>query len=131
VGAENFFLFGLQSHEVAEARRHYDPAQIIAADRSLAAVMAMLEAGAFNVDEPGLFAPIIDSIRNPQDQWLTAADFGGFVDAQRRAGVLFQDQEQWQRVSVLNTASSGHFSSDRTIRSYAKEIWHLPPPAGA
>ena len=131
VGAENFFLFGLQSQEVAEARRHYDPAQIIAADRSLAAVMAMLEAGAFNVDEPGLFAPIIDSIRNPQDQWLTAADFGGFVDAQRRAGVLFQDQEQWQRVSVLNTASSGHFSSDRTIRSYAKEIWHLPPPAGA
>ncbi len=131
VGAENFFLFGLQSHEVAEARRHYDPAQIIAADRGLAAVMAMLEAGAFNVDEPGLFAPIIDSIRNPQDQWLTAADFGGFVDAQRGAGVLFQDQEQWQRVSVLNTASSGHFSSDRTIRSYAKEIWHLPPPAGA
>lgn len=131
VGAENFFLFGLQSHEVAEARRHYDPARIIASDRDLAAVMAMLEAGVFNADEPGLFAPIIDSIRNPQDQWLTAADFSGFVDAQRRAGALFQDQSQWQRVSVLNTASSGHFSSDRTIRSYAKEIWHLPPSPGA
>ncbi len=126
VGPENFFLFGLQAHEVPAVRRHYDPARIIAHDRDLAAVMAMLEEGSFNVGEPGLFAPLIDSIRNPQDQWLTAADFRSYVDAQQRAGHLFQDQSQWQRVSILNTASSGHFSSDRTIRSYAQEIWHLP-----
>ncbi|MES3006492.1 MAG: glycogen/starch/alpha-glucan phosphorylase [Pseudomonadota bacterium] len=128
VGPENFFLFGLQSHEVAEARRHYDPARIIASDPDLAAVMAQLETGTFNVGEPGLFAPIIDCIRHPQDQWLTAADFRAYIEAQQAAGMLFQDAAQWQRVSVLNAAASGHFSSDRTIRSYAEEIWHLPTP---
>ncbi|OGT71123.1 MAG: glycogen phosphorylase [Gammaproteobacteria bacterium RIFCSPLOWO2_02_FULL_57_10] len=125
VGEENFFLFGLQAHEVPGVRQHYDPVAIVDADKDLAAVMALLECGCFNASEPGLFSPIIDSIRNPHDQWLTAADFRSYVDAQQRAGALFQNAAQWHRVSVLNTASSGHFSSDRTIRSYADEIWHL------
>ena len=126
VGHENFFLFGLQAHEVADARRCYDPASIIANDPDLAAAMQLLESGFFNVGEPGLFLPVIESIRNPGDQWLTAADFRAYVDAQERVGEVFRNQEAWQRLSVLNTAASGHFSSDRTIRSYAQDIWGLP-----
>ncbi len=130
VGPENFFLFGLQAHEVAELRKHYDPDAIIAADADLQAAMQLLESGCFNRAEPGLFQPIIDSIRHPQDPWLTAADFRSYVDAQTRAGALFRDQEAWQRMSILNTAASGFFSSDRTIRSYARDIWGLPASTG-
>ena len=128
VGHENFFLFGLQAHEVADARRNYDPDSIIRNDPDLAAAMQLLESGFFNVGEPGLFVPIVESIRNPFDQWLTAADFRSYVDAQSRVAEVFRNPEAWQRLSVLNTASSGHFSSDRTIRSYAQDIWGLPQP---
>ncbi len=126
VGAENFFLFGLTAEEVAKTRVDYDPVALIEADPDLKATMALLESGFFNPGEPGLFTPLIDSIRSRQDQWLTAADFRSYLEAQDAVGRLFQNQEQWQRVSVLNTAASGFFSSDRTIRSYAKEIWGLP-----
>lgn len=125
VGEENFFLFGLKADEVAEVRSHYDPDSIIANDPDLCEVMGLLESGFFNLGESGLFTPIIDSIRNPNDQWLTAADFRSYVDAQERVGALFQNPREWQRVSILNTAASGFFSSDRTIRSYAEEIWGL------
>ncbi len=125
VGAENFFLFGLQADEVARARENYAPNDIIANDSDFSATMQLLESGLFNLGEPGLFVPISDSIRNPGDQWLTAADFRSYVDAQRSVGALFQDQNAWQSMSILNTAASGHFSSDRTIRSYAEEIWGL------
>ena len=125
VGEENFFLFGLKAEEVAHARAHYDPNAIIEKDKDFTAVMGLLESGYFNLDSPGLFTPIIESIRNPNDQWLTAADFRSFVDAQERVGNLFKDQNAWQKMSILNTAASGYFSSDRTIRNYAEEIWGL------
>tara|TARA_R110001592_G_scaffold80931_3_gene240635 strand:- start:1004 stop:3523 length:2520 start_codon:yes stop_codon:yes gene_type:complete len=125
VGEENFFLFGLQADEVAQIRGHYNPNDIIANDSDFSATMQLLESGLFNPREPGLFVPITDSIRNPGDQWLTAADFRSYVDAQQRVGELFQDSSAWQSMSILNTAASGHFSSDRTIRSYAEEIWGL------
>jgi starch phosphorylase len=125
VGAENFFLFGLKADEVAQMRGQYDPNDIIANDSDFSAAMQLLESGLFNPGEPGLFTPSIDSIRNPGDQWLTAADFRSYIDAQQRVGDLFHDQNAWQRMSILNTAASGHFSSDRTIRSYAEEIWGL------
>lgn len=125
VGAENFFLFGLRADEVAQQRGNYNPSDIIANDGDFAATMQLLESGFFNPGEPGLFVPITDSIRNPGDQWLTAADFRSYVDAQQSVGELFQDSSAWQSMSILNTAASGHFSSDRTIRSYAEEIWGL------
>jgi starch phosphorylase len=128
VGAENFFLFGLRADEVVEMRRDYDPASIIAADADLAAVMNLLESGAFNRFEPGLFAPIIESLRSPADPWMTVADFRGFVDAQEQAASAYRDRERWTRMSILNTAASGRFSSDRTIREYARDIWRLEAP---
>jgi len=125
VGAENFFLFGLHAHEVNDFLRSYDPAAIIKADPDVMAVMQMLESDFFSAGEPGLFSPIIDSIRSGSDQWLTAADFRSYIDAQLDVAKAFRDQEKWQRLSILNTASSGYFSSDRTIRSYAQDIWGL------
>ncbi|HEY0962128.1 MAG TPA: glycogen/starch/alpha-glucan phosphorylase [Pseudomonadales bacterium] len=125
VGDENFFLFGLNAREVDQARRNYDPNAIIANDAELARVMELLESDFFCPESPGLFKPLIDSIRSPHDQWLTAADFRSYVDAQRRAAAAYIDAERWTTMSIMNTASSGFFSSDRTIREYARDIWRL------
>ncbi len=132
VGDENFFLFGLTAQEVENRRLDYDPEAIIAADPALGGIMELLEAGHFNQFEPGIFDPIINSLRSPQDPWLTVADFGSYVRAQERASVAFQDPERWLRMSILNTAHSGRFSSDRTIAEYNRDIWRLesiPPRA--
>lgn len=125
VGEENFFLFGLRADEVEQVRQNYHPDDIIANDPDLSRVMSMLESGQFNLYEHGLFSPIVASIRNPHDQWLTAADFRSYVDAQDRVDSCFRDISLWTRMSILNTAGSGRFSSDRTIRDYAREIWKL------
>jgi starch phosphorylase len=126
VGADNFFLFGLNAEEVEAAKRSYDPDAIIAADSDLARVMHLLECNHFNLFEPGIFDPIVHAIRNPHDQWLTAADFRSYVNAQNLVAAAYLDHEQWTRMSILNTAASGKFSSDRTIADYNRDIWHLP-----
>ncbi len=127
VGEDNFFLCGLSADQVALARSDYDPAAIVAADDDLREVMEVLQNGRFNLSEPGIFDPIIHSILNPHDPWMTAADFASFVAAQRRVAETFRDRDQWTRMSILNTAASGRFSSDRTIREYNEEIWRLEP----
>jgi glycogen phosphorylase len=126
VGDENFFLFGLTSEQVDELQRHYDPAKIIAADENLARVVHLLASGHFNLLEPGLFDPIVNSITSPNDPWLIAADFRGYVEAQKRAAAVFRDEDTWTRMSIRNTACSGRFSTDRTMREYNSEIWRLP-----
>lgn len=126
VGDENFFLFGLNATEVEDTRDHYDPSSIIHGDEDLSRVMQMLRHDHFNQLEPGIFKPIIDAIYNPHDPWLTAADFRSYVDAQQRVADAYRDQERWLRMSIQNTASSGKFSSDRTILDYNRDIWHLP-----
>ena len=95
-------------------------------------VMSLLECGHFNQLEPGVLDPIILSIRNPHDPWMTAADFRSYIDAQERAAAAYRDRERWIRMSILNTARSGYFSSDRTIAEYNRDIWRLTPiaPAG-
>jgi starch phosphorylase len=125
VGDENFFLFGLTAEEVERTRAHYNPSAIIDANEDLKRVMHFLEINHFNKYEPGLFDPIIGSIRDPRDPWLTAADFASYVEAQQRAALAYQNREQWTKMSVLNTAASGKFSSDRTITEYNRDIWKL------
>ncbi len=127
VGEENFFLFGLTVEEVAEMRGRYDPNAIIEQDEEFAHVMELLECGHFNRFEPGVLDSVIQSIREPSDPWMTAADFRSFVDAQRRVEEVYRDTEAWTRMSILNTASSGRFSTDRTMRDYNDDIWHLEP----
>ncbi|MEI7842441.1 MAG: glycogen/starch/alpha-glucan phosphorylase [Gallionellaceae bacterium] len=125
-GHENFFLFGLTAEEVESTRGHYDPAKIVAEDDDLKRVMRLLESGHFNLFEPGIFDSIIDAVLSPSDPWLTAADFRSYVQAQREVSNAYRDVEHWTRMSILNTAASGKFSSDRTILDYNRDIWHLP-----
>ncbi|PIQ34869.1 MAG: glycogen phosphorylase [Zetaproteobacteria bacterium CG_4_9_14_3_um_filter_49_83] len=127
VGDENFFLFGLTAEEVEAARSSYNPNEIIASDDDFTRVMQMLDSGQFNKKEPGLFASICGSIRSPFDPWLVAADFRSYLDAQVAAAEAFQDKENWTRMSILNTAYSGKFSTDRTMQDYNREIWGLTP----
>ena len=127
VGDDNFFLFGLTADQVDATRAHYDPNAIIAADKDLFRVMKLLESGHFNLDEPGMFDPVIQAIRGSHDPWLVAADFRSYVDAQERAAAAYRDRENWTRMSILNTAGSGKFSTDRTMAEYNAEIWKLAP----
>ncbi len=127
VGADNFFLFGAHSEQIADIRAHYNPENIIANDDKLSSVMTLLNSGHFNLFENGLFQPLIDSILNPNDQWLVAHDFASYCEAQRLAALAYQDKEAWTRLSILNTAASGMFSSDRTINEYNQDIWKLTP----
>ncbi len=127
VGDENFFLFGLTAEEVEATRGHYNPDAIIAADADLTAVMRLIENCHFNQFEPGLFDPIVNAIRSPDDPWMTAADFRSYVDAQARAAAAYKDQDHWVRMSILNTAASGRFSTDRTIEEYNEDIWRMTP----
>lgn len=124
-GEENFFLFGLNAEEVDATRGHYDPVAIINADKDLKRVMELLGSGHFNLFEPGIFDPIIQSIYSPNDPWLTAADFRSYVDTQRKVGKAYKKRDEWTRMSILNTATSGKFSSDRTILDYNREVWGL------
>ena len=127
VGKENFFLFGLTAEEVEATRPRHNPNAIIEADNDLRRVMQMLASGHFNQFEPHIFDPIIHSLTSHGDYWMTIADFRSYVDAQQRAADAFRDQETWTRMSILNTAASGKFSSDRTIQEYNREIWKLKP----
>ncbi len=124
VGAENFFLFGLSAEEVEATRAGYDPDAIIDRDVDLSRVMKLLQQGRFNPAEPGLFDPIIGATRSPHDPWMIAADFRSYVDAQQRVADAYRDRSSWARMSILNTACSGRFSSDRTIGEYRDDIWH-------
>jgi starch phosphorylase len=127
VGDDNFFLFGHTADEVQRIRGHYDPNGIIGNDPALAEVIGLLESGHFSQFEQGIFDPIVHGIRSPHDPWLTAADFDSYRRAQLLAAETYQDRERWLRMSILNTAHSGYFSSDRTIGEYNNDIWRMEP----
>ncbi|NQV27715.1 MAG: glycogen/starch/alpha-glucan family phosphorylase, partial [Rhodopirellula sp.] len=124
-GDENFFLFGLDATEVAETRKNYRPNQIIADDPDITRVMQLLEGGMFNQSQPGVFSMLTAGLRDPHDPWLTIADLRSFIDTQKQVNIAYLDQERWNAMSILNTAASGWFSSDRTIAQYASEIWNV------
>lgn len=125
VGEENFFLFGMTAEEVEDLRGHYHPNSIIDEDRDLKRVMNLIECEHFSQFEPNIFSDIVRSIRSEHDPWMTAADFRSYLETQKRVSETFTDTERWTRMSILNCASSGKFSSDRTIAEYNKDIWRL------
>lgn len=127
VGGENFFLFGLNAEEVEARCQHYHPASLVEEDDDLKRVMHLLTCGHFNSLEPMIFNEIIDSLLNPHDPWLTLADFRSYIDAQARVSIAYRDKPTWLAMSIHNTASSGHFSTDRTIGEYNEDIWKLNP----
>jgi len=125
VGEENFFLFGLKADEVEIQKQHYQPEKIIENDKDLKEVMHLLKCGHFNSFEYGIFDEIIESLINPYDPWLTLADFRSYVDAQKKVSQTYQDKDIWVRMSIMNTACSGFFSTDRTMQEYNDDIWKL------
>ncbi len=124
-GEENFFLFGLTEDEVAKARQGYNPRHIIDNDMDLRRVLDLLESGHFNQFEPGCFDNVIAAFISPNDPWMTIADFRSYIDAQQRAAEAYQDKNRWLAMSIINSANSGKFSTDRTMEEYNQEIWKL------
>jgi starch phosphorylase len=125
VGKDNFFLFGLHAEEVEVLRSRYQPLAYIEHDPELREVIDLLASGHFNPCEPGIFDMILGALMSPHDPWMVLADFRDYVDAQQRVAQAWQDQAGWTRMSILNTASSGFFSTDRTMQEYNAEIWKL------
>ncbi len=123
VGAENFFLFGLTAEEVVERRaRGYNPYLYYEHNAGLREVVDRLAQDHFTPGEKGIFHPILNELLS-SDRFMVMADFSAYVEAQRRISEAFIDKENWTRMAIRNTARSGFFSSDRTIRQYAEEIW--------
>jgi glycogen phosphorylase len=128
VGAENFFLFGLTVEQVAALRkRGYDPWEYYRNDRRLKAVIDAVSSGVFSPGEPALFRPVVESLLNGGDPYLVLADFAAYCAAQDEVDKAYRDPERWTRMAILNVARTGKFSSDRTIREYAEEIWRVRP----
>lgn len=123
VGAENFFLFGLEADEVRERRsRHGHAEAAIAADPALARALAAVSTGAFSDGDSERYRGIADNLRY-SDYFLVCSDYTAYSAAQRAVDSAYGDPARWTRMAVLNTAHSGWFSSDRTIRGYMRDIW--------
>ena len=128
VGTENFFLFGLTVDGVSALRRRgYDPWEWYRSDRRLKAVIDAISSGVFSPGEPGLFRPIVESLLNGGDPYLILPDFAAYCACQDEVEKVYRDPERWTRMAILNVARTGKFSSDRTIRQYAEEIWRVAP----
>ena len=127
VGAENFFVFGLTAAEVQERKlRGYRPRDHYEADPQLKEAIDQIGSGVFSPGQVDLFRPLVDSLLN-HDEYLLLADYRSYLDCHERVERAYHDQEHWTRMSILNVARIGYFSSDRAIREYCEEIWKLPP----
>jgi glycogen phosphorylase len=127
VGADNFFLFGLSAAEVyALKAQGYQPMTYYDANPRLRDAIDLIRSGAFSRGDTELFRPLIDGLLN-QDPYLLLADFQSYVETQAKVSEAYADTERWTRMSILNTARSGKFSSDRTIREYCADIWQIKP----
>jgi starch phosphorylase len=132
VGPENFFLFGLTADQVQETRRRgYHPRELYEGNDRLREALDLIASGFFSRGDENLFQPLVESLLS-RDDYLVLADFAAYVDCQSEVDRAYQDPERWTRMSVLNVAGSGKFSSDRTIREYCEGIWHVTPmpPSG-
>jgi starch phosphorylase len=127
VGAENFFLFGLKTDEVYEVKNQgYHPYEIYSGNQGLKEVIDLVQSGIFSRGDTNLFKPVIDSLLG-QDPYLVLEDFQSYVECQQKVSGAYRDKDGWTKMSILNVARMGKFSSDRSIREYCKEIWHVKP----
>jgi len=125
VGAENFFLFGLSAAEVyALKTQGYRPMDYYNANQGLRDVIDLIRSGFFSRGDTELFRPLIDDLLY-HDPYLVLADFQSFIECQTQVSAAYADTERWTRMSILNTARCGKFSSDRTIREYCTDIWQV------
>ncbi|TGN19195.1 glycogen/starch/alpha-glucan phosphorylase [Leptospira idonii] len=126
VGEENIYIFGLKTEEVfALKEKGYDPGDYIRKNEELHRVLLMIRENYFSMNEPGVFSPIYDSLFYT-DSYLLAADFTAYDEMQRKIAQDFRNQDVWTKKAILNVARAGKFSTDRTIREYAEDIWKVP-----
>ncbi|MBN8246357.1 MAG: glycogen/starch/alpha-glucan phosphorylase, partial [Verrucomicrobia bacterium] len=127
VGADNFFLFGLTVPEIGELRaRGYHPRTACEEHAELREALDQIRSGFFSPEDPDVFHPLVDGLLQ-HDPYLLLADYASYVACQERVGLAYRDARSWVRMSILNVARSGHFSSDRTIREYCRDIWKIAP----
>jgi starch phosphorylase len=126
VGADNCFMFGLSAAEVEALRaRGYQPASYYDDNPALRGVIDFIRDGFFSRGDSSLFRPIVDGLLN-WDTYMLLADFQSYLDCQAQVSRTYENPGQWSRMSILNVARSGKFSSDRTICEYAQDIWRVP-----
>jgi glycogen phosphorylase len=127
VGAENFFLFGLTAPEVAELKaRGYRPRDFYEKNTALREIIDFVASGALSRGDRELFRPIVENLLD-HDPFLLLADYQAYIDAQERVSALWCNPQAWTRMSILNTARMGKFSSDRSIRDYCARVWKIEP----
>jgi starch phosphorylase len=122
-GEENFFLFGLTANQVAGSRGWYNPHWHYDNEPETRATLDLIFSDYFSSYEPGVFAPLRDVLLTHGDFYMHLADLKSYLEADTRLVDLYARPEDWARKAILNVAGSGGFSSDRTIREYATEIW--------
>jgi len=126
-GEENFFLFGLTAEQVQSSRGWYSPHWHYENEPETRAALDLVFQEHFSRDEPGIFAPLRETLLDRGDYFMHLADLTSYTQAQQRLGELYADQDLWARKAIINIASSGKFSSDRTIAEYAADIWNVTP----
>jgi starch phosphorylase len=126
-GPDNFFLFGLTTEEVVDLKaRGYNPRDYYHANPLLKETIDSIASGFFSHGDPDLFKPLLDNLLS-SDPFLLLADYQAYIDCQDRVAQVYRDRQQWTRMSILNSARMGKFSSDRAIREYCDEIWSAQP----
>jgi len=126
-GEENMFLFGLTVEQVDNSRAWYDPHWHYENEAETRAALDLIFSDHFSRNEPGVFAPLRDTLLTQGDHYMHLADLTSYCQAQERLGALYAEPSAWAQKAILNVASSGKFSSDRSIAEYASEIWKVEP----
>jgi starch phosphorylase len=126
-GEENLFLFGLTAQQVADSRSWYNPRWHYENEPETRAALDLIFSDHFSPNERGVFEPLRDTLLTHGDYYMHLADLKSYLEADRGLVDLYTDREEWARRAILNVASSGKFSSDRTIAEYAKDIWNVEP----
>jgi glycogen phosphorylase len=128
VGADNFFLFGKTVEDVeATWRAGYNPWDVYHGNPAVRRVLDAIQNNFFNLDQPGLYQPIWDTLLTHGDRYLVLAEFDAYVECQQTISATYEDPERWARMCILNIANAGKFSTDRTIAEYARDIWDIQP----
>jgi glycogen phosphorylase len=128
VGHENFFLFGLTADEVAQRKAQgYRPRDFYESNAELREALDLIGSGLFSGGDRSLYQPLVESLLD-RDDYMLLADYQPYLDAQQKVSEAWRDRREWTRMSILNCARVGRFSSDRSIRDYCRQIWNIHPP---
>jgi starch phosphorylase len=126
-GERNLFLFGLTAEQVQGSRGWYSPFWHYENEAQTREALDLISSDHFSRDEPGIFAPIRETLLEGGDYYMHLADLTSYAEAQQQLGEVYGDPDAWARMAVINIACSGKFSSDRTIAEYAADIWNATP----